>query len=198
MKSLLLLFLVALCPSAQAFEILALGTSATNSKGVARDKIYPVRLQEILAAQGVKAVVVNGGEDGDTPIWMIRRMARLIDAETRIVILEPGPNDPNRDSAREYAEKMLADLKARNLPTIYISNGLLQSADDAREMAAKYGAYYYGFYGKGVPLDREHYQFDFTRAGKGRGGHMTAEGCLQLAQQLAPLVMKVIEERNIR
>jgi lysophospholipase L1-like esterase len=197
MKPRFFLLALAFCAQAQAFEILALGTSGTNCAGVARDKIYPVRLQELLRAQGVDATVLNGGEDGDTPVFMIRRMAKLLTPQTRLVILEPGPNDPNRDSAREYAEKMLAELKARNLPTIYISNGQLQSLEDARELAAKYGASFYGFYGKGIPFDRDHYQFDFQRGGKGRGGHLTAEGCALLAQGLEPLVKQVIEQKAI-
>lgn len=193
-----LLLLLFLCANAHAFEILALGTSATNCAGVDRDKIYPVQLQEILRSQGVGATVINGGENGDRPVWMIRRLPQLLTADTRLVIFEPGPNDPNRNLSREYAEKILAYLKDRNLPTVYISNGRMQSVDEGQELAGKYGAYYYGHYGKGVPLDKTHYQFDFDRGGKGRGGHMTADGCLLVAKGLAPLVMKVIEDKNIR
>jgi hypothetical protein len=56
------------CSNANAFEIYALGTSATNCKGVDRDKIYTARLQEILRRDGLDATVVNGGIDGDRPV----------------------------------------------------------------------------------------------------------------------------------
>ncbi len=194
----LLVFLGALVlGDAHAFEILALGTSATNCKGVARDKIYPVRLQEMLRSQGVDVTVINGGEDGDTPTFMIRRLPRLLDSETRLVIFEPGPNDPDPRSSRQSAEQILNYLKERKLPTIYISTGRIQSVDEARQTAARYDAYYYGHYGKNVPLDAVHYQFDFAGDGKGRGGHMTAEGCLLVAKNLVPLVMQIIREKDI-
>ncbi|MGE5639228.1 MAG: hypothetical protein ACM30H_03975 [Clostridia bacterium] len=182
---------------AHAFEILALGTSATNCKGVARDKIYPVRLQEMLRSEGVSVTVVNGGDDGDTPAFMIRRLPKLLDPQTRLVIFEPGPNDPDPASSRESSARILEYLRERNLPTIYISTGRIQSVDEARQMATQYGAYYYGHYGKNVPLDRAHYQFDFAGDGKGRGGHMTAEGCFLVAKNLVPLVMQVIKEKDI-
>ena len=192
--------LIVLClisTNGHAFEILAIGTSATNCKGVDRDKTYPARLQAILQEKGLPATVVNAAENGDWPSFMYRRLQSSLHPDTRIVILEPGPNAPDPAASREYAEKMLAYLQERGMPTIYISTTTFQTVEEARELASKYGAYYYGAYGRDVPLDHEHYQFDFNQGGKGRGGHMTAEGCAIVANNVSQLVEKVIREKGI-
>jgi len=195
------LFLAALLGTASgsglAFEIYALGTSATNCKGVDRDKIFPVRLQEILRADGFDATVVNGGQDGDLAIWMLRRLPAAIGPATRLVIVEPGPNG-DRGSTVEYSEKILAWLRDHQLPAVYASSPRIQSREEAEATARKFDAWYYGHFPQGVPVDRVHWQFDVGQGGKGPGGHMTAEGCLLVAKKMAPLIERILVERNIR
>ena len=186
-----------ICGSVFAFDIYALGTSATNCKGVDRDKIFPVKLEQFLRSDGYDVNVINGGEDGDKPFWMIRRLDRVFDSNVRLVIFEPGPNDRNASSALESTEKILNILKDHHLPTIYASN-YFQSPEEAAETAKKYDAYYYGPWSKGVPVDNEHWQFDFSRGGKGPGGHMTSAGCEIVSRQMAPLVEKILREKGIR
>lgn len=192
----ILMMSAALSVTAQAFEIYALGSSATNCEGVDRDKIYPVKLQDILRSHGLEATVVDGGINGDRPVWMFKRLPAAINANTRLVIFEPGPNDPDKKYAVEYAEKTLAFLHERNLPTIYASNPKMQTKSEAAATAQKYGATYFGGYSEGIPVDRELWQFDneksFGGTGKGAGGHLTAAGCLMVAQRMAPLVEKVL------
>jgi hypothetical protein len=130
---------------------------------------------------------------------MCKRLAAALNASTRLVIFEPGPNDPDRAFAVEYAVKVLAFLRERNMLTIYASSRNMQSEEQAAATAAKYGAYYYGGFGKGVPTDSRYWQGDnerqFGGSGKGPGGHMTAEGCALVAQGMAPLVEKVLAEK---
>ncbi len=193
--------LLLFCGTAQAFEILALGTSATNCEGVDRDKIYPAKLQEILRSHGLDVTVVNGGVNGDRPVWMLKRLPAALNANTRLVLFEPGPNDPDKKYAVEYAEKALAYLREHNMPTIYISNPRMQNLAEAAATAQKYGATYFGGYAQGIPLDREHWQFDNDKSlggtGRGAGGHLTAAGCLMVAQRMAPLVEKVLAEKGV-
>lgn len=176
---------------AAAYEVLALGTSNTNCKGVERAKSFTVHLQELLRADGYDAIVVNAGEDGDKPFWMINRMSRYINAETRLVIFEPGPNDRNPSSNIGYSEKILAELQARKLPVIYVSNLLIQNLEEARLTAAKFGADYYGPWTLGVPVDSVHRQYDMP----GSPGHMTGAGCQFWARNILPLVEKVLTEK---
>lgn len=194
MKRLLFVgFLAMFSTSSIAFEIFALGTSNTNCKGVDRSKIFTVHLEQLLRADGFDANVINGGVDGDKPIWMINRLAGAMVEKTRLVIFEPGANDTNKVSNVESSEKILSQLQDRKIPTIYVSIGLIQTVKEAEETARKYGAYYYGSWIRDVPVDREHRQFD-----KSQGGHLTAKGCQLWAENMFPLVKRVLIEKNIK
>ena len=137
-----------------AFDILALGTSNTNCKGVERSKIFPAHLEELLRADRIDARVINAGVDGDKPFWMENRLRDGITEKTHIVIFEPGPNDKNKSSNVEYAERILSTLHTMQMATIYVSNGWIQTNDEAEETARKFGAYYYGHFNKDVPTEK--------------------------------------------
>ena len=172
---------------ALAYEVLAIGTSNTNCKNVDRSRSFTAHLQELLRAKGQDATVINAGVDGDKPQWMVNRLPGLINEHTKLVIFEPGPNDRNKSSNIEYSEKILEYLQTRKMPTIYISHIFIQQGAEGKATADKFGAYYYGHWNQGIPLDRTHYQYDL------RGpGHLTAEGCQLVAEQLLPLVEKVL------
>ena len=197
MKRLLFLALaVSFSTGSVALEILAIGTSNTNCKGVDRAKIFPAQLEGLLRADGIDATVINDGVDGDMPHWMINRVTGIgfLD-RAQLVIFEPGPNDRNKSSNVEYSEKVLAHLQERKIPAIYVSHGQIQSTEAAQATAEKYGAYYYGHWTTGVPVDKIHRQYDM---GHGRPGHMTAEGCQLWARNMLPLVKRVLMEKGIR
>jgi hypothetical protein len=200
MKRLLLLALVvSFSTGSMAFEILAIGTSNTNCRGVDRDKTFPAHLEELLRADGIDATVINGGVDGDKPFWMVNRIfgiAGVLD-RTKLVIFEPGPNDRNKSSNVQYSEKILAQLQERKIPTIYVSHGQIQSREEAETTARKHGAYYYGGWATGVPRDKIHRQYDMGE-GDRRPGHMTAEGCQLWAKNMLPLVKRVLLEKVIK
>lgn len=192
-KLLFVAFLAMFSTSSLAFEIFALGTSNTNCKGVDRSKIFTVHLEELLRADGFDANVINAGVDGDKPFLMINRLASANLEKTRLVIFEPGANDMNKTSNVEALEKILSQLQDRKIPTIYVSIGLIQTVNEANETAKKYGAYYYGSWIKGIPIDKEHRQFDNSR-----GGHLTATGCQLWAKNMFPLVKAILVEKNIK
>ena len=153
-----------------------------------------MRLEELLRADGVDAKVINAGVDGDKPIWMLNRLQQGLTDQTKIVVFEPGPNDINKSSNVDYSERVLAALQKLNMPTIYISHPSIQLNIDARDTAAKYGAYYYGHWTKNIPVDRIYRQYDQSSG----AGHMTADGCQLWASNIHPLVKHVIEERGIK
>ncbi len=190
-----LALLQALCQHSAAFEILAIGSSNTNCKNVDRSQIFTAHLESMLKTDGINATVINGGKDGDEPIWMIRRLTDSIKADTKIVILEPGPNDKSKSRSIEYSEKMLTMLKEKQIPTIYVSNNNVQSAEEAKEFVKGFGAYYYGNFASNMPVTQEYRQYD---GGHGGGaGHLTAKGCEQWAKSIMPLVKKVIADRKV-
>lgn len=190
MKKILFVTLLSVTTNAVAFEILALGTSNTNCKGA--NQAYTKTLNELFERDGIKATVVNGGKDGDTPFFMIRRLTSLINTNTRLVIFEPGPNERNKQQNLDDAEKILDELKRRQMPTIYVSNFVIENETDALARAQKYEAAYYGHWTKDVPTDREHRQFDVPNS----PGHMTEVGCRRWAGNIYPLIKQVIAEKQ--
>lgn len=179
-----------------AFDIYALGTSATNCRKVQREESFTVALESNLKHDGYKVSVINGGIDGDVPADMLNRLQRSLAAnpEIKLVLFEPGPNDLNKTSNVQHSEKILSYLQSMKIPTIYVSNGAIQTNDDAQTLAAKYGAYYYGHWTKDVPVDWDHRMFD-TPVGK---GHMTGKGCMLWGKNMTPIVEAVIKENKIK
>jgi hypothetical protein len=195
MKKLFLSSIVALLSTPSlAFEILALGTSNTNCKGA--NQAYTKTLNELLEKDGIKATVINAGKDGDTPQFMIRRMPSLITANTRLVIFEPGPNDRNKVQNVADAEKILEELQRRKMPAIYVSHGVIESESDALARATKFNAHYYGHWNQAVPTDREHRQYDQPQI-PNSAGHMTEAGCRRWANNIFPLIKKVIADNEL-
>ena len=183
---------------ARSFEVLAFGTSAINCAGVDREKAFTVRLQEFLRRDGVNAEVVGAGLNGDRPQYMLGRLAELATTSIKLVIFEPGPNEPNKELAISGIEQVLGYLKQHSIPTIYVSTGATQTVEEAEATARKFGAVYYGHWRRDVPMDNEHFQFDFRNGGKGQGGHMTALGCEKWAQNISPLVKSVAKQKHLK
>ena len=177
-----------------AFEIFALGTSNTNCKGA--DQAYTTRLNELLAQDKINATVINAGVDGDRPTFMMTRLVQGLKANPNImiVIFEPGPNERNKSFNLGPSEEILAYLQKLSMPTIYVSHQAIQSGEEGREMAKKYGAYYYGHWIKDIPINTTNRQYDQP----GQAGHMTVAGCQLWANNMFPFVKEVIKARNIQ
>ena len=108
----------------------------------------------------------------------------------KLVIFEPGSNEPNKDANLADAEKILLFLKSINIKTIYVSNGVIQNKENAAALAEKYGATYYGPWTLNVPVDRENRQYDMQGP-----GHMTVKCCELWAQIMAPVVSQALENK---
>ncbi|MBX9590159.1 MAG: hypothetical protein K2X43_12705 [Hyphomonadaceae bacterium] len=128
MLTAVVLCLVPVRAQTDAVTIVALGASNTNGWGVAPAEAYPARLQALLEATGIDAVVHNAGIPGDTTGGMLARLERAVPAGTRLVILQPGTNDARVGLAAERAlniETMRARLKAMGVGLLIIENGVL-------------------------------------------------------------------------
>ena len=180
--------------SAFGFEIFAIGTSSTNCKNAGQ--AFTNKLNELLVQEKINATVINAGVDGDKPVFMMPRLEQGLKnyPNTKIVIFEPGPNERNPRFNLGPSEEILAYLQKIQMPTIYVSYKVIQAPEEASEMAKKYGAYYYGDWIQGVPVDRDHRQFDMGS----NGGHMTMQGCQLWAKNMMPLILQVIKEKNIK
>jgi hypothetical protein len=178
-----------------ALEIFALGTSNTNCR--AGGNAFTTNLQALLLENGINAQVINAGNDGDKPVFMMNRLEQGLNSfpNTKIVIFEPGPNERNVSFATPYIDKILAFLQDKKITTIYISSDFIQPREEAKATAEKYGAFYDGPWQKGVPVNRENFTFDGV---KWAGGHMAEGGCKLRAKNLLPTVLRAIKENNIQ
>jgi hypothetical protein len=194
-KLIISLTLASLSINSFGFEIFALGTSNTNCKN--SGQAYTTKLNELLAQDKINATVINAGVDGDRPTFMMTRLEQGLkaNANTKIVIFEPGPNERNPRFNLGPSEEILAYLQKQNMPTIYVSHVWIQSNEEAQVLATKYGAYYYGHWNKNIPTDSEHRLFDMPGGG---GGHMTVLGCQKWAQYMLPMIKQVINEKNLK
>lgn len=186
--------LAAMSYQLHAFEIFALGTSNTNCKNA--NEAYTSKLNRLLADQKSSGHVINGGVNGDKPIWMMTRLQSALSStpDIKMVIFEPGPNERYKKANLEPSAEILDFLKTRNIPVLFVSHSALQTEDEASEFANAHGAHYYGHWNKGVPTDREHRQYDQP----GAAGHMTAMGCERWASNLFPTLEKMIKDLRLR
>jgi len=193
-KQLIALAFGLLSLNAYGFNLYALGTSNTNCKGA--DQAFTSTLGDLFVQDKSNVKVINGGKNGDVPLFMLQRLEQALkdNPDIKLVIFEPGPNERNKSRNLEPSEKILAYLQKINMPTIYVSHVLLQSNEEAKEFASKYGAYYYGHWVKGVPTNTTNRQYDQP----GAPGHMTIAGCQLWANNMFPFIKEVIKDRNLK
>jgi hypothetical protein len=194
-KKFTLAFALLVSLNAQAFDLYALGTSNTNCKNNDSNFGFTATLEKLLRADGIDVRVINGGQDGDRPVFMARRVDAVIAAGTnKLVIYEGGPNERNPVHNREGSEVVLEKLQKAKVPAIYVSHRRIFSYEEAKESADKYGAYYYGHWNDNVPTNSDNHQYDIPFG----AGHMTAAGCQLWAKNMVPIVKRAIAENNIK
>ena len=173
---------------ASTAEVIAIGTSGTNCKGVASEEKFPAVLEKLLRAKGFDVVVKNAGVDGDKPYSIHQRLiTREVNDHTSLVIYEPGPNDKNVAASVESIEKSLAWLQEKRIPVIYVSFSTIQPPAHAKATAEKFGATYYGYWRKDVPAVSENYLGD---------GHMSAKGCELWAKGVLPYAEDILRKKD--
>jgi acyl-CoA thioesterase-1 len=144
-------------------QVVAFGDSLTAGLGLPADAAFPAKLQQALAAKGIRAEIANAGVSGDTSVNGLARLDWSIPEGTEAVILELGANDALRglDPAvtRTALDAILQRLEQRRIAVLLC--GMLAprnlGADYARqfdamfsELAAAHGALFYPFFLDGV------------------------------------------------
>jgi acyl-CoA thioesterase-1 len=202
-KTVVLAAIIAFSPSSFAdTKIVAIGTSNTNCKGVPSDQGFTASLERHLKAAGVDARVINAGKNGDTPAGMSQRLDNDIDRDTQLVLFEPGANRVKSDSDRaeniKYVNDILQRLQDKKIPVIFQSHYKMHSEEEAAGLAKSRGAYYYGHIIRNIPVNQEYRQYDMPGGhtlDPNSAGHLSAKGCALWAEQLVPLVKKVLAEQ---
>jgi acyl-CoA thioesterase-1 len=141
-------------------QVVALGASNTQGKGVSSSESYPAQLQAMLQARGSSLRVTNAGINGDTTGGMLARLSSAVPEGTKIVILQFGGNDFRRNAPPEMRQANIAsiqqDLRKRGIRMVQ-ADGLVRSARAAGLVQPD-------------------------------GVHLTAEGYRRVAAQLLPSI----------
>ena len=180
-------------------RIVALGDSLTDGLGLQRDETYPVRLEEILRAEGYDVEVVNASVSGDTTAGGLRRLGWALEGDVRILIVALGGNDGLRglpvgqmkENLREIVTRahqkdvavLLAGMEAPpNFGSLY--------TDEFREvfhdLAREYEGGFVPFLLEGVAGNADLNQAD--------GIHPTAEGARMIAAHMWPVLQSMLDK----
>ena len=148
---------------ADTYRIVGFGDSLMAGYQLGPEEGFAPKLQAALKAKGHDVEVANAGVSGDTTSGGLARLDWSVPDGTDLVILELGANDMLRGLSPSITEqnldKMLAGLKARNIPVVlagmYAAPNLGQDYADAFNaiypaLAQKYGAPLIGFFMEGV------------------------------------------------
>jgi acyl-CoA thioesterase I len=128
-------------PIATAAQIVALGASNTegmgrgkHADGVPREQAYPTQLERMLNSSGCHVQVVNAGVAGDTTSGMLGRLPGLLDANTRVLVLQPGGNDERLGQGGNVQSNIAAirRIAAQHGIKVIILDRLDRIAPDAR------------------------------------------------------------------
>jgi acyl-CoA thioesterase-1 len=130
-------------------QIVCLGTSFTNGKGLWRSDAWPAKLEANLKTEGMSVRVINEGINGDTTVDLKWRLAKAVPEGTSIVILEYAVgNDESKGIAIEETvknvEEMVFQLKSRGIPVLLVmrardAEGLALKAEQFGKTVAKFG-----------------------------------------------------------
>jgi acyl-CoA thioesterase-1 len=184
--------------SAESMEILAIGDSQTNGRGIPQSSAYPAQLEGLLRSEGYDLIVRNAGIDGDRSREIFNRLKHEVNDQTKIVLFMESGNDGSPSEGIEYTEKALGWLQEQHIPCILISNKRVQTPEEASLTSQKFGAIYYGPFRRGVPDDSEHVQPGEYFKGKNKTDyHLTALGYGIIAKDIEPLVVKIINENKL-
>jgi acyl-CoA thioesterase I len=124
-------FLFFLLMGSASAQVVALGASNTQGKGVSSSESFPAQLQAMLQARGSGLRVANAGISGDTTGGMLARLSSAVPEGTKIVILQFGGNDFRRNTAPEMRQANIASiqqqLRKRGIRLVQ-ADGLVRSA----------------------------------------------------------------------
>ena len=96
-----------------ATVVVAFGDSITEGYGVERGQDFPAQLERALLAKGFKVRIVNAGVSGDTTNNALDRVASVITAKPKLVLVEFGGNDGLRGMPPDVTRKNLSELIVR-------------------------------------------------------------------------------------
>ncbi|MCY4231453.1 MAG: arylesterase [Alphaproteobacteria bacterium] len=178
-------------------RLLMLGDSITAGFGLAPEDGLVAQLRRRLQADGVKAVLLEGGVSGDTAAGGLARLDWMLGARPSHAIVALGGNDALRGlnpAATEAALAAILDrLTAEGIPVLLagmkaprnLGHTYAEAFDSLYpRLAARYEVVFYPFLLEGVAADPALNQPD--------GIHPSAAGAAIIATRLAPYVARLL------
>ena len=133
----------------EELQIVCLGTSFTNGKGVSRNQAWPAKLEADLRTEGLSVRVINQGVNGDTTINLKSRLTKAVPAGTSIVILEYAIGNERRagiamEQTVENVDEIVSQLVSRKIQVLLVirasdAEGLEHRAKRFRRTVSKFG-----------------------------------------------------------
>ena len=178
-------------------QILVFGDSLAAGFGLPPEASFPARLEARLAADGVRARVVNAGVSGDTTAGGLKRLDWALADKPDLVILELGANDALRgidpESVRANLDTMIGRIRASGAKLLLTGMQAPPNWGEAYkkrfdslypELAKAHGVALYPFFLDGVAMEPALNQPD--------GLHPNARGVAALVDRIAPHVEKLL------
>ena len=187
----------AVAAETKPIRIAAFGDSLSSGYGLRQSQAFPVQLQKELKARGHNVVVSNASVAGDTTAAGLARLDWSIGDDVDAVIVEFGANDALRGIdpkvTRDNLQKILAKLKARNIPVLFAGMRSPANWGDTYaqdfdvifpDLAKEHELLFYPFFLDGVILNAKLNQND--------GLHPNTKGVAEIVRQIVPSVEKLI------
>jgi acyl-CoA thioesterase-1 len=194
---LLALFCADTVAAANPRRILVFGDSLAAGFGLAPEASFPAKLEERLAADGIRTRVINAGVSGDTTAGGLKRLDWALAEKPDLVILELGANDALRgidpDTVRANLDAMIGKIMASGAKLLLAGMLAPPNWGDAYKkrfdalypaLAKAHGVALYPFFLDGVAMQPALNQPD--------GLHPNARGVAALVERIAPHVAKLL------
>jgi len=108
---------------ASAAAVVAIGASNTYGEGVPRGSDFPSQLEVLLKEKGFAVEVKNAGISGATTGRMLKELENFLDADTKVVIFQPGSNDKRKgveEHTKDHIRKIEHKLRKRGIQIVFI------------------------------------------------------------------------------
>ncbi len=133
----------------EELQIVCLGTSFTNGKGVFRSEAWPAKLEANLKTEGLSVQIINQGVNGDTTRDLKRRLVKAVPEGTSIVILEYAIGNDRRagiaiEETVKNVDEIVSQLVSRKMQVLLVmrakdAEGLKRRAEQFKETISKFG-----------------------------------------------------------
>jgi acyl-CoA thioesterase-1 len=174
-------------------QIVALGDSDFEGRGLAPSETFPGQLELALRAKGYNVTLKNSGRWGDTTSQLLARLDAGVPPGTQIALVNGSANDERLGkSASEIQDSLFTivkRLRARNIQVLLFLNGAKVRAQADSWNWNKDGLTILGNLREGVPKEKGYYFPD--------GVHLTRAGYAIAVQRVLPTVEQVVAKVKV-